>query len=312
MTLIEHIIKMNKLLKRNYIAAGAHIGSAAVLLYFYNRYKAAKERSNFSVFRGQIAGPDTPNTCVTNTANPVPDECNVEIAFTKPTEVVQINIIYGALAFFIFTAGAHLWYATDGLGSGLYSTAIEQGWNPYRWFEYASSASLMSVLIGLIDGQRDAGVLFALFGITAAMMFNGFVSESLLRGHEQLPRVALDAIAGSTVSGWTLFVTLWTIILVTFGVIVHDVNTLYKDQLNDGKPIRVPTWVWIVIISQAVYFALFGLVQLIHIRRRLSGKSFNYESIENMYITLSYVSKLSLAGGIGYGLIFRVKNCPDV
>jgi hypothetical protein len=302
---------LSKLYKRNYIAAFAHLASAGGVLLLYNYYKASQTRSSFRTFRYEIAGPND-DACTTGTPGQQPTQCNVEAAFTKPTPVVDINIIYGCLAFFVFTATAHLWYATDALGSGLYSKAITAGWNPYRWFEYATSAGIMSILIGLVDGTRDISVLFALFGITVAMMFNGFVTESLLKGRGPVSKDAQTAIIGAGFSGWTLFMTLWTILLVTFGVLVRDVNRIFKGQVDpDGNPIRVPTWIWIVVIMQAIYYALFGLVQFIHIRKRLSGKAFNYESIENMYITLSYVAKLSLAGGISYGLIWRVKDCPE-
>jgi hypothetical protein len=240
-----------------------------------------------------------------------PDECSVEIVYQAPKSTFSINVVYGALVFFLFTAAAHIFYATDAFGTGNYSKAIVMGWNPYRWFEYATSASLMSVLIGLIDGTRDTGSLIATVGLTSAMMFNGYTVESLLRGKASLPQTAKDAITGATYSGWILYIFLWTVLLYSFGTLVSDVKRLYSGQTGtDGKPISVPVWVWFIVIFQAIYYASFGYVQYGHIHKRLSGIPFNYESIENSYISLSYFAKLSLAGGIGYGLIFRTKDCP--
>lgn len=297
---------------RNRFAALAHLLSAAVLFYLYNHWSASKSRSSISAYRYQIAGPDS-GTCTSTGEEPVdPGQCNVEIAYQPPKETFKVNIVYGALAFFLFTAAAHIYYATDAFGTGGYSKAIAAGWNPYRWFEYATSASLMSVLIGLIDGTRDTASLIGVFGITGAMMFNGYIVESLLRGRAPVGQMSRDAIRGATYSGWILYLSLWTVLLYSFGILVKDVQNLYAGvNGTDGKPIKVPDWIWFIVIFQALYYAAFGVVQYHHINKRLSGEPFNYESVENSYISLSYFAKLSLAGGIGYGLVFRTKDCPE-
>lgn len=303
---------IESLLNRNKYAALAHLASAGVLLFLYNHWPASKTRSSIDAYRYQIAGPTTPETCTSTGIAPAdPDQCSVEIVYQAPKTTFSLNVVYGALAFFIFTAGAHYFYATDAFGSGNYSKAISSGWNPYRWYEYAASASLMSVLIGLIDGTRDTGTLISAVGLTAAMMFNGYSVESLLRGRGPITQTAKDAISGSTYAGWISYVALWAVLFYSFGTLVSDVGRLYKNETGtDGKPIQVPAWIWFIVIFQAIYYASFGYVQHTHIQKRLSGDPFNYESIENSYITLSYFAKLSLAGGIGYGLVFRTKDCP--
>jgi hypothetical protein len=77
-----------------------------------------------------------------------------------------------------------------------------------------------------------------------------------------------------------------------------------------GNPIQVPAWVFFIVFLQLFYYATFGYIQARHISARLSGKPYNFSSTEHSYIGLSYFSKLSLAGGIGYGLLFRTKDCP--
>jgi hypothetical protein len=169
----------------------------------------------------------------------------------------------------------------------------------------------MTALIGLIDGTRDTGTLVALVAMTAAMQFCGFTVESVLKGPMALFQT--DTITGATVAGWILFVALWGVLLYSFASLVSDVNTLYKGQTTSGpnpEPIRVPAWIWYVVILQLFYYASFGIVQLVHIRGRLTNPDFNYVSIEDWYISLSYFAKLSLASGIGYGLLWRTKDCP--
>jgi hypothetical protein len=216
----------------------------------------------------------------------------------------KVNIIFGAIAFFVITAFAHAFYASDGFGSKVYSRSIAEGWNPYRWFEYATSASIMTGLTALIDGIRDVQMVAVLFVITIAMQLCGYSVESQLRGHGRLGANARDAVIGTTAVGWLLYVALWGAILTTFGFAVKDVDEKYADP-----EAKVPTWIWFIIILQAVYYALFGWVQLNHVKARLSNKPFDYMSTEKSYIGLSFTSKLSLAAGLSYGLLFRTKDC---
>lgn len=302
------------LLRSNLIAAGAHLLSALVVIWAYNHWPVAQEKADVKAYRLQIAGPSTPDQCTTTGGSaPTPDQCQVEISFQQPKAAFSANVIYGAIFFFLITAAAHAWYGTDGFGSGSYTTALSQGWNPYRWFEYGLSASIMIVIIGLVDGTRDATTLGALFGATTAMMLTGFTTESLLRGRGAISNASRDAITGSTVVGWLLFVTVWATLLYSFGTLVSDVNSLYKNEVDaSGNPVRVPTWIWYIVIAQLLYYAAFGIVQALHVRDRLSGRNnFDYVTVEKRYIQLSYWSKLSLASGIAYGLIWRVKDCPQ-
>ena len=301
---------MQALVSANKVAAAAHLVSALVVIWAYNHWPASKDRASVKAFRNQLAAPDTPDAC--NTAEdtaPTPDQCNVEITFQRPKATMSVNIVVGAVAFFLITFAAHMWYAT--LGFAQYKNAVASGWNPFRWFEYAMSAGIMTVLVGLVDGTRDTTALMGLYGITVGMMLTGFITESLLRGRGPVPTASRDAILGSGAVGWILFATLWGVLFYSFATLVSDVNTLYKDEVDgDGRPIKVPSWIWYIVIMQFVYYALFGVVQFLHVRDRLSGNAFDYVNVEKRYIQLSYWSKLSLASGLAYGLIWRTKDCP--
>jgi len=302
----ENLVKSNK------TAAAAHFLCALTVIVLYMVWKNTHPYLSTEVFRSTIAGPDTPDTCNTNPVNGEPNQCNVNVGLTKPVYMFKVNIIFGAVSFFVITAFAHAFYATDGFGSKAYSNALAQGWNPYRWFEYATTASIMTLITGLVDGIRDVQTILILTAITAAMQFCGYSVESQLRGHAKVNLMARDSVISSTAVGWILYVTLWASILAAFAYAVHDVNTKYEGHFeSDGvTPIKVPAFVWFIIISQAIYYALFGFVQFNHIRGRLSGKPFDYLKTEKAYIGLSFTSKLSLAAGLSYGLLFRTKDCP--
>ena len=292
------------LIRNNWLAVGAHLASAITIIILYNYWSASKSRATAETFRYQVAGPNTNATCTTTGSIPVaPDQCNTEIVFEQPKGVMSWNVIYGVIAFFLITAVAHTFYATDGFGTGVYKSAIQQGWNPYRWFEYSASASIMTILIGLVDGTRDTATLIGLALVTIGIQLCGYVTESLLRGRGALSNAATDAIYGATASGWVQFVALWFVLLWSFSTLVADVNDKYTDA-------TVPGWIWFVVIAQLLFYASFGVVQVIHIARRMRGDSFNYTEIESLYIMLSFAAKLALAGGVGYGIIFRVRNCP--
>ena len=294
----------------NNMAFVAHVLSALVLIVLYGRWPATHSRSTVETFRNTIAGPND-ELCTTDSSGLTPTQCNVTVGLTKPRPQATFNLVFGAIAFFVITAFAHFFYATDGFGSEAYSKAIEQGWNPYRWFEYATSASIMTALVGLVDGIRDIQLIFVLVLITAAMQICGFSVESLLRGHGKVSQNARDSVVGISAVGWILFVALWATVFWTFGNAVSDVKTKYAGTIGDNdKPPEVPAWIWFIVIAQLIYYALFGLVQLRHIRARFSGKPFDFISTEKSYISLSFFAKISLASGIGYGLLFRTKDCP--
>jgi hypothetical protein len=296
---------MPNLLTQNWLAAGAHLFSGILVLVLYNYWSVTKNYARAETYRYQLAGPNTNAQCTTTGLPPVtPDQCETEIVFQQPKGIAKWNVIYGVLIFFFFTAFAHVFYATNAFGTGAYLNNIMEGWNPYRWIEYAISASIMTFLIGLVDGTRDTSTLIGLVLLTAALQLNGFTVEATLKQRGTLNASSREAVLGSTVSGWLLFVALWFVLIWGFASLVSDVSTLYPGTAS------VPAWIWFVVIAQLLFYASFGIVQVIHISRRFNNSKSNYASIESYYIMLSFAAKLALAGGIGYGLLFRVKDCP--
>ena len=214
--------------------------------------------------------------------------------------------MYGVLFFFACTALAHLFYASD--ANGLYSSVIAAGWNPFRWIEYGISASLMSVLIGYSLGVRDGAQLLSLALVTAAMQVNGFVVEGALRKAV----INLPVVVGATASGWLAFAALWLPILYNFIALYLDVQGKYKDEIDPdtGKRVQIPFWIWFIVIVQLLHYAGFGLVQWRQITKALAGIPMDFIDVERKYIMLSFTAKLSLAGGLGYGLLYRTHDCP--
>jgi hypothetical protein len=166
----------------------------------------------------------------------------------------------------------------------------------------------MSVLIGYALGVRDGAQLISLGLVTAAMQANGFVVEGALK--KAVPNIPV--ILGATASGWLVFGALWTPILYNFITLYLDVQGKYKDEIDPdtGKRVQIPFWVWFIVTVQLIHYIRFGLVQVKQIVAALKGMPLDYIDVERMYVFLSFTAKLSLAGGLGYGLLLRTRNCP--
>jgi hypothetical protein len=315
------------LFQYNVAAACLHFLCFLVLLILYCVYSVSRQKSKLPVYRLQLSGPLTdvvppisPNTlkyCSTiknSTYNP--GQCTVAIGFQQPLKIGTFNVIAACMTFFIITAIAHSLYAWN--YKNFYMNAIEEGWNPYRWFEYFLSASLMSVILGTIQGSSNLIDLLFMAGVTGAMQFNGFTVESLMKKNtvDLLGGIGKEGIIGSTLSGWVLFVFLWFSNLYSFTSLVIDLKNKFKNVIDPqtNKNIHIPNFVYVVIFFQFFNYASFGFIQLYQITKNwnvLGIKNLiDFKKIEKYYLILSFAAKLGLAGGVSYGLILRTKNCP--
>jgi hypothetical protein len=176
----------------------------------------------------------------------------------------------------------------------------------------------MSILIGYALGVSDVSQLGNFALITAAMQACGFIVEASLRNKQQLttfggPIFNKQIILGATVAGWLLFVSLWGPLLYTFWSRVNDVSIEYKGLTDStsGKPIKVPAFVWFIVLVQLYNYASFGIIQAKQIAAAFKNKLPDFKTIESKYLKLSFAGKLGLASGLGYGLIYRTKDCND-
>ncbi|MFB6120341.1 MAG: heliorhodopsin HeR [Halobacteriaceae archaeon] len=87
----------------------------------------------------------------------------------------DVNLPLLVAGFLFLSALAHATIAT--VRYEQYVSYLERGMNPYRWYEYAVSASLMIVVIAMLAGVWDLGTLIALFGLVAVMNLCGLLME---------------------------------------------------------------------------------------------------------------------------------------
>ena len=217
-----------------------------------------------------------------------------------------INPVYGTIAFFGLTSCAHIFYGL----SPAYTKSYHENRNPFRWLEYAITATLMVLLIALNAGVQTIEAVIPILVATAVMQGCGFIVEAELA--KQVPNYQVALMA--TICGWGLLLAVFVPILFGYWTALDDFNQQYVN--SDGRPLKdkngrdiaIPGFVAFIVFFQLAGFMLFGVTQLIQYRRRsASGNDMRtpFQKAERMYITLSLVTKLLLAGGIGWGVLSR-------
>ena len=200
-----------------------------------------------------------------------------------PVTDTLVNLPLGIMVamFLLISAIAHFTVASPG-AFGWYVKNLKKGINYARWYEYAFSASLMIVLIGMICGVYDLGALIMAFVLTAVMNLCGLLMEV----HNQTTKktnwtsYAIGCIAG--IAPWI------AIAIYFFGSLATA----------EGA---VPTFVYFVLPTLFVFFFSFALNMILQYKK--VGPWRDYLFGERAYIFLSLVAKSALAWQIFAGTL---------
>jgi hypothetical protein len=200
----------------------------------------------------------------------------------SPVSETFIEFRIGPLvAMFMFISAAfHFLIAT--LLYEKYVKHLENHINPYRWYEYSLSASLMIVIIAMLTSIYDVGTLLALFTLTAVMNLMGLMMEMYNQKTEYTNWTAyiIGCIAG---------IVPWIVIFVSL------IGGIVK---SDGQ---VPDFVIWIFVSIAIFFNLFAINMFLQYKK--IGKWRDYLYGEKMYIILSLVAKSLLAWQVFAGTL---------
>ena len=162
----------------------------------------------------------------------------------------------------------------------IYNRGLAEHINPFRWYEYALSSSLMIVLIAVLFGVNDLGAVIAIFFLNATMNLFGLLMEKMNQGREKVTWLpfAFGAVAG---------LVPWVIILMyAFG---------------NSDPSQVP---WFVYAIAGTYFVLFNCFPInMVLQYKKVGKWADYLYGERVYIILSLVAKTLLAWLVLFGVM---------
>ena len=174
-------------------------------------------------------------------------------------------------AFLFLSAIAHFIIAAPGTNQ-VYNRGLEKNINPFRWYEYALSSSVMIVLIAMLLGMYDIGALILLFALNASMNLFGLLMEMLNQNRQK-----------------TSWISFW---FGTFaGLVPWIVVFLYA--FGNADLSQVPWFVYAIFGSYFVFFNLFPINMILQYKK--VGKWQNYLYGERGYIVLSLVAKSVLA-----------------
>ena len=182
--------------------------------------------------------------------------------------------------FLLISAIAHFTLAT--VGYEWYVSKLKKHMNPARWYEYSISASLMIVIIAILTGIYDIGVLVAIFALTGVMNLCGLLMEVHNQTTDRTNWIAyiVGCIAG---------IAPWIVIgIAFFGAFAASYG-------------EMPNFVIGIYFSIAVFFNLFAINMALQYKK--VGKWRDYLYGERMYIVLSLVAKSALAWQIFFGTL---------
>lgn len=162
-----------------------------------------------------------------------------------------------------------------------YNENLRKGMNPYRWYEYAFSSSIMIWIIATFVGIWDFWSLAMIFVLNAMMIMFGYLMELVNQGTEKTvwSPFTLGCISG----GFP-----WVVLFAYFAGAV---------EASAGS---VPNFVYVIFIVYFVLFMSFAINQVL--QYKAVGKWRDYLYGERMYIILSFIAKTLLVWLVFGGL----------
>jgi len=202
--------------------------------------------------------------------------------FGAPNPQVLFTISnLGALlaAFPLISAIAHFTIAFP--KNKAYNENLKRGMNPYRWYEYALSSSIMIWVIATFVGIWDFWSLAMIFVLNAMMIMFGYLMELVNQKTEKTNWSSF--ILGCISGGFP-----WVVLFAYFGGAVVS---------SEGS---VPNFVYVIFAVYLVLFMSFAVNQVLQYKG--VGKWKDYLYGERMYIVLSFVAKTLLVWLVFAGL----------
>ena len=175
-------------------------------------------------------------------------------------------------SFLLISAAAHFIIAF--LRNKEYNENLKKGMNPYRWYEYALSSSIMIVILATFVGVWDLWSLVMIFILNAMMIMFGYLMEKI----NQYPKKTdWSPYLLGCVSG----LTPWIVIAAYFVAALGSSAT---------KP---PTFVYLTLLIYFIMFNTFSVNMVLQYKG--VGKWRDYLYGERVYILLSLIAKTALA-----------------
>ena len=203
--------------------------------------------------------------------------------FAAPNPQVFFTISHLGLllaAFPLISAAAHFVIAF--LKKRSYNENLKKGMNPYRWYEYALSSSIMIVIISTFVGIWDFWSLAMIFVLNAMMNMFGYLMELI---NQKTEKTNWSAFILGSISGAVPWVVLFSYF--TGDIIASENN--------------IPTFVYLIFVIYFVMFMSFAVNMVL--QYKAIGRWRDYLYGERVYIILSFVAKTLLVWFVFAGLL---------
>jgi hypothetical protein len=202
--------------------------------------------------------------------------------FAVPDPQVLFTVTHLGLllaAFPLISALAHFTIAFT--KNKAYNENLKKGMNPYRWYEYAFSSSIMIWIIATFVGIWDFWSLAMIFVLNAMMIMFGYLMELV---NQKTEKTNWSSFFLGCISGGFP----WVVLFAYFGGAVAS---------SEGN---VPNFVYVIFVVYLALFMSFAVNQVL--QYRAVGRWRDYLYGERTYIVLSFVAKTFLVWLVFIGL----------
>ncbi|HOI72200.1 MAG TPA: heliorhodopsin HeR [Methanobacterium sp.] len=155
-----------------------------------------------------------------------------------------------------------------------YVENLKKGMNPYRWYEYAITSSIMLVILATFVGIWDLWSLVMIFVLNAVMIFCGLFMEKI---NYYTKKTDWSAYLVGCLSGFIP----WVVIAAYF------ISALSTSETNP------PDFVYAIIFVYFILFNTFSINMILQYAGISKWKDYLYG--ERVYILLSFIAKTILA-----------------
>jgi uncharacterized membrane protein len=162
-----------------------------------------------------------------------------------------------------------------------YNQHLKNAMNPYRWYEYTFSSSIMIILIASFVGVWDLWSLVMIFVLNAMMIMFGYLMEKL---NQYVEQTDWSPFLLGCISGGVPWIVLYSYFVAAIGSVNAD----------------VPTFVYMILFIYFILFNIFAVNMVLQYKGVGRWKDYLYG--ERIYILLSFIAKSILAWLVFVGI----------